>query len=54
MLYIHRLVKYLFDNFVGSYLTGLDFQITQPSQSWLSNETKEFVDNRAWDNAVSL
>ena len=54
MLYVHRLVKCLFDNFDESNLTGFDYQIIYRSQSWLANETKEFDDNRAWDNPVSL
>jgi hypothetical protein len=54
MLYVHRLVKCLFDNFDESNLTGFDYQIIYHFQSWLANETKEFDDNQAWDNPVSL
>ena len=52
MLYVYRLVTYLFDNFDESNLTGFNFQIIYRSQSWLANERKEFDDNRAWDNPV--
>ena len=54
MLYINRLVEHLFDNFNKSNFTGFDSKIIYRSLSWLANETKEFEDNRAWDNPVSL
>ena len=51
MLYVHKLVKHLYDE-VLSGPTPLDsFPNYLRSQSWLVNETreKEFDDNRAWD-----
>ena len=51
MIYVHRLVKHLFDNFDESNLAGFDFQIIYCSQSWLANETKEL---EAWDNPLGL